>query len=75
MPEVFITLVNISINAGWLVLAIILLRLLFKKTPKYLVVLMWALVGIRLIMPFSIESIFSLLPSGETIPQDIHKKH
>ena len=71
MPEVFITLVNMSINASWLVLAIILLRLLLKKMPKYLVVLMWALVGIRLIMPFSIESIFSLLPSGETIPQEI----
>ncbi len=71
MPEFIITLINMSINAGWLVLAIILLRLLFRKAPKFIFVVMWALVGIRLIVPLSFESNLSLQPSGETIPKEI----
>lgn len=71
MEHVFIELLNMSITASWLVLAIILFRLLFKKAPKALHVGLWALVGIRLICPFSIESVLSLVPSTETIPQDI----
>ena len=71
MPEVFISVINLSINAGWLVLAIILLRLIFKRIPKFLFVIMWGLVGIRLIFPFSVESFLSLLPSAEAIPQNI----
>lgn len=61
-----------SISAGWIVLAIMLLRLLLKKMPKQLTCMLWALVGIRLVFPFSPESIFSLIPSAETIPETIY---
>lgn len=71
MEQVFINLLNMSITASWLVLAIIVFRLVFKKSPKAIVVALWALVGLRLICPFSIESVLSLVPSAETIPQDI----
>lgn len=71
MTDLFISLFNMSITASWLVLAIVLLRLFLKKAPKWLNTLLWAFVGIRLICPFSFESIFSLIPSTETIPQNI----
>lgn len=67
MGNVFLKLVNMSIAAGWLVAVVLILRLLLKKSPKSMHCLLWALVGIRLIMPFSMESIFSLIPSTQTI--------
>lgn len=71
MEQVFLELLNMSITASWLVLAIIIFRWIFKKAPKSLCVILWALVGIRLICPFSVESILSLIPSTETVPQNI----
>ena len=71
MTAVFIKLLNMSITASWLILAVILLRIILKKAPKWIRCILWGLVVVRLIFPFSIESIFSLLPSAETIPQDI----
>ncbi len=56
-----------SISASWIVLAILLLRVLLKKAPKWIMVILWGIVGIRLICPFSIESVMSLIPSAETI--------
>ncbi len=67
MSDSFVRVVNMGISAGWLVLAVLALRLLLKKAPKWIRVFLWGLVGIRLLCPFSIESVFSLLPSRETI--------
>jgi len=71
MEAVFLKLLNMSITAGWLVLALLILRPFLKKAPKWITCAMWALVGLRLILPFSIKSVTSLIPSNETIPQDI----
>ena len=71
MSDLFINLLNMSITASWLVLAVVLLRFLLKKAPKWINAVLWAFVGFRLICPFSFESIFSLVPSTETIPQNI----
>jgi beta-lactamase regulating signal transducer with metallopeptidase domain len=71
MSEVFLKIVNISISAGWLVLAVLVLRLILKKAPKWVNVLLWGIVAVRLICPFSIESALSLIPSAETIPLNI----
>lgn len=71
MVAVFLKLFNMSVTASWIALAVILLRLLLKKAPKYITCIMWALVGLRLVFPFSIESITSLVPSAETVPNDI----
>ena len=70
MSEIFLKLVNMSITASWLVLAVVILRLVFKKAPKFIHCIMWALVGIRLVFPFSIESVLSLVPSANTFPVD-----
>ncbi len=71
MTDLFINLLNMSITASWLVLAVFFLRLSWRKAPKALSVLMWGLVGIRLICPFSFESVLSLIPSAETVPDNI----
>ena len=67
MANIFIDLFNMSITASYLVLAVVVARLLLKKAPKWINCLLWALVGIRLICPFSIESALSLIPSSQTI--------
>ena len=69
--SLFLHLLNISISASVFALAIVLFRFIFKKSPKWLVVALWALVAVRLILPFSIESAMSLIPSKEAIPQEI----
>lgn len=71
MSEIFLNLLNLSITASWLVLAVVTVRFIFKKAPKWVFCALWALVGIRLVFPFSIESIFSLIPSTETVPPTI----
>lgn len=71
MENVFLQLLNMSITASWIVLAVFILRLVLKKAPKAVSCALWALVGIRLVLPFSVESVFSLIPSRETVPQDI----
>ncbi|MBR2454151.1 MAG: peptidase M56, partial [Clostridia bacterium] len=71
MEDLFIHVMNISITASFLVLAIIFYRLFAKKTPKWVSVLLWGLVGLRLLLPFSIESDMSLVPSKSTVPVTI----
>lgn len=65
---VFAGMVNRSIAAGWLILAVAVLRLLLRKAPRWINCLLWAIVAVRLVCPFSFESILSLIPSSETIP-------
>ena len=67
MTELFLNIVNMSVSAGWIVLALMILRLLLKKAPKWTSVLLWGIVAFRLICPFSIESALSLIPSTQTI--------
>lgn len=71
MNELFLKIINMSISASWLVLAVLILRLILKKAPKWVNVLLWGIVAIRMICPFSFESALSLIPSAETIPLDI----
>lgn len=71
MSELFLQILNMSISASWLALVVLAARLLLKKAPKWVCVLLWGIVAVRLACPFTIESILSLLPSGETIPPDI----
>lgn len=71
MTAVFLKLLNMSITAGWIALAVMGLRMILKKMPKHFTCMLWSLVGLRLILPFSVESIFSLIPSAETIPETL----
>ena len=71
MNECFLNIINMSISASWLVLAVLLLRFVLRKAPKWVNVLLWGIVAVRLLCPFSFESALSLIPSAETIPLNI----
>ena len=75
MTELFLKIINMSISASWIVLAVLILRLLLKKAPKWVSVLLWGIVAVRLICPFSFESALSLIPSAETIPLNLSLIH
>ena len=69
MNELFLKIINMSISASWLVLAVLILRFVLKKAPKWVNVLLWGIVAVRLICPFSFESALSLIPSADTFPE------
>ena len=71
MEDIFIKILNMSITASYFVVALILLRAVFRKIPKWLSCTLWGLVGLRLVLPFSFDSILSLIPSAETVPSGI----
>ena len=71
MSDVFIKILNMSLSASWLILAVMVLRLLLKKAPRQSLCLLWGLVALKLIIPFTPESVLSLIPSNEVIPDNI----
>ncbi|MBE6590833.1 MAG: M56 family metallopeptidase [Ruminococcaceae bacterium] len=71
MIDVFVKLFNMSISASYLVLAVLLLRLLLKKAPKWINLVLWSTVAVRLISPFSFESVLSLLPVSEVVSPNV----
>lgn len=71
MEAIFLKLLNMSIAAGWLIVAVIVLRWLLGRAPKGLRCVLWAIVAVRLVCPFSFESVLSLIPSAETISPSV----
>lgn len=71
MSGIFLKLLNLSISASWLVLVVLALRLVLKRAPKWVNVLLWGMVALRLMLPFSIESVLSLIPSAETVSPEV----
>jgi beta-lactamase regulating signal transducer with metallopeptidase domain len=74
MSELFLSVLNMSLTASYVILFVILVRLLLKKAPKVISYVLWGVVAFRLIIPFSFESMFSLLPRNTNtvpIPHDI----
>ncbi len=71
MSEIFLKILNMTLNASWLILAVMAARLFLKRAPRWVSCLLWALVAFRLICPVSLTSALSLLPSSEVIPVNI----
>ncbi|MGI6098094.1 MAG: M56 family metallopeptidase [Dethiobacteria bacterium] len=74
MSELFLSVLNMSLTASYVILFVIIVRLLLKKAPKFISYALWGVVAFRLIVPFSFESIFSLMPRNTNavpIPHDI----
>ena len=69
--KVFMKILNMSVSASLIVLAVILLRIFLKKSPKWINCILWGIVAIRLICPFSIESGISMMPGSEPINTDV----
>ena len=73
MNSFLISLFTASIHGSVVILAVLLLRLILRKTPRKFICLLWLLAGIRLLMPIEIQSKLSLQPSlslpAEAIPE------
>ena len=69
MAGIFLEVVNRSIAAGWLVLAVVLLRFVLRKGPKWINLLLWGMVALRLLFPVTIESSFILIPDARPISE------
>ncbi|MBR6476128.1 MAG: hypothetical protein IKS98_11865, partial [Lachnospiraceae bacterium] len=67
MTSIFIKLLNLSISAGMLVLLVFAFRLFLKRYSRRAACLLWIVVALRLIIPFSFESSFSIMPSGDFV--------
>lgn len=70
MGEIFSNLLNISVTAVYIILATVLVRTIFRNMPRKYLCLLWGITGLRLALPFSIESAISLIPSRETFTVD-----
>ena len=66
----FTNILNLSVAASWLVLAVAVIRLVWKNGPKAFHCALWALVAIRLLCPISIDSAFCRIPSREVVPAE-----
>ena len=76
MTDLFLHIFNIGITAGWLAIAVLLLRLVMvRKVSRAAVFALWSLVGVRLLFPISLESVLSLIPSAEPVPPTITTAH
>lgn len=62
MSKLFLIILNMSLTASYVIIFIILIRLLLKKAPKFISYALWGVVVFRLIVPFSFESMFSIMP-------------
>jgi len=72
MDKLFLSILNMSLNGAFVITAICLARLPLRKAPKLISYALWMVAGFRLVFPFSIESVFSLIPfNAEPIPSDI----
>ncbi len=71
MSNIFLSVINMSITASYIALAVILLRFALKKAPKWIMGILWGFVALRLVFPISIESALSLIPSAKPLPADI----
>ena len=71
MSSLFLKIVNMSIAASWLILAVVLLRVVLREAPKWINVLLWGAVAIRLLCPITIESNLSMVPSAEVFPNEV----
>ena len=67
MTDIFLKILNTSVTASYLVVAVLIIRLILKKAPKWLNCILWFFVAIRLVLPFSIESEISLIPSAQVV--------
>lgn len=62
MDKLFSEVLSMSVDSAWLIIAVIIVRAVLQKAPIYFRKILWGLVGVRLLIPFSFESAFSLIP-------------
>lgn len=71
MRNLFLTVLNMSLTASYIILVVLLARLILRKAPKIFSYALWAVVLLRLLCPFIIPSPVSAVPSSQPIPPEM----
>lgn len=64
MEHLFLSSLNMSLTASYVVLFLIVMRIFFRNSPKIISYIMWSVVAFRLLIPFSFKGVFSLIPKS-----------
>ena len=67
MNAIFLKLLNMSAAGSVLILAVVVLRALLKRAPRWIICVMWAVVAVRLVCPVSIVSPLSAFQATPSI--------
>ena len=70
MTDIFIKLAEMSVSASAAVVIILLIRPMMRRTPKYIRCILWAVVGLRLLVPFTLETKISPIPKSPSVAVD-----
>lgn len=73
LTSLFVTVLNMSLRAAWVLLAVFLVHLVFRRAPRGALATLWGVAGFRLLCPVSFAAVFSLLPSAQVVPRDIDR--
>lgn len=71
MTEIFLSILNMSLVSAMLIIALLILRPVLKKAPKAFLCALWGLVGLRLVCPFTVESVLSLIPTANPVTKEV----
>lgn len=71
MTEIFLSILNMSLVSAMLILALLILRPVLRKAPKAFLCALWGLVGLRLVCPFTFESVLSLIPTANPVTKEV----
>ena len=74
MSQLFQNVLTASFHGSIVIVAVMILRLVLKKTPKKFICLLWLLAGLRLLMPFEIQSQLSLQPDRQELTQTVREE-
>lgn len=66
-PHILTTIFNMSVEASVLVCVICIFRFIFRKAPKWITCALWGIAGLKLVIPFSLDSIVGILPSKSAV--------
>ena len=71
MEQIFLFVLNNAITVSALIIAIIMVRALGKKMPKWITCMLWMIVAVKLIVPVQFESTLSMIPERKPILSEI----
>lgn len=74
LERIFVRLLILSVQAGILIIAILAIRMLGRRLPKRVICLLWGMAALRLMIPVTIESSYSLVPSGSRLEEHITER-
>ena len=71
MEGIFAEILNMSMISCIVIVAVMIIRQIFRRAPKAFFCILWAFVGFRLICPFTLQSVLCLIPDSQPITEEV----